>query len=103
MATKLLPDTIVETREDSYIEQIPPYKIIFLNDDVTTMDFVVKILTLVFKRDGMTAVRLMLEVHYNGSAVVDVLPLEQAEFRQQQTHSLARKAGYPLRCIIEPA
>ncbi len=103
MATILLPDTKTEDREDSHVEQIPPYKIIFLNDDVTTMDFVVEILTLVFKRDRRTAVRLMLEVHHKGSAVVDVLPLEQAEFRQQQTHSLARKAGYPLRCIIEPA
>ncbi|HBI23024.1 MAG TPA: ATP-dependent Clp protease adaptor ClpS [Nitrospiraceae bacterium] len=103
MTPLLLPDTRIESREDSQIEQIPLYKIIFLNDDVTTMDFVVKILILVFKREKMTAVRLMLDVHHNGSAVVDVMPLEQAEFRQQQTHSMARKAGYPLRCIIEPA
>ena len=66
------------------------------------MDFVVKILIMVFKKDKMTAVRLMLEVHHNGAAVVDVLPLEQAELRQQQTHSMAQKEGYPLRCIIEP-
>ena len=39
----------------------------------------------------MTAVRLMLEVHHNGSAVVAVLLLEQAELRQQQTHSMAQK------------
>ena len=74
-----------------------------LNDDVTTMDIVVKILIMVFKKDKMTAVRLMLEVHHNGAAVVDVLPLEQAELRQLQTHSMAQKEGYPLRCMIEPA
>src|SRR3990170_1798076 len=76
--------------------------LIFLNDDVTTMDFVVKTLIMVFKKDKMTAVGLMLEVHHNGAAVVDVLPLEQAELRQQQTHSMAQKEGYPLRCLIEP-
>jgi len=103
MAPILLPDTRIESGKDSRIELIPRYKIIFLNDDVTTMDFVVKIIMMVFKRDKMTAVRLMLEVHHNGSAVVAVLPLEQAELRQQQTHSMAQKEGYPLRCMIEPA
>src|SRR4030067_1341252 len=102
MAPVLLPDTRIEILEDSHIELIPRYKIIFLNDDVTTMDFVVKTLIMVFKKDKMTAVRLMLEVHHNGATVVDVLPLEQAELRQQQTHSMAQKEGYPLRCIIEP-
>ena len=102
MASILLPDTGTDIREDSDVELIPRYKIIFLNDDLTTMDFVVKTLIMVFKKDKMTAVRLMLEVHHNGAAVVDVLPLEQAELRQQQTHSMAQKEGYPLRCIIEP-
>ena len=102
MASILLPDTGTDIREDSHVELIPRYKIIFLNDDLTTMDFVVKTLIIVFKKDKMTAVRLMLEVHHNGAAVVDVLPLEQAELRQQQTHSMAQKEGYPLRCIIEP-
>ncbi len=102
MASILLPDTGTDIREDSQVELIPRYKIIFLNDDFTTMDFVVKTLIMVFKKDKMTAVRLMLEVHHNGAAVVDVLPLEQAELRQQQTHSMAQKEGYPLRCIIEP-
>ena len=103
MAAILLPDTRIESGEDSHVELIPRYKIIFLNDDVTTMDIVVKILIMVFKKDKMAAVRLMLEVHHNGAAVVDVLPLEQAELRQQQTHSMAQKEGYPLRCMIEPA
>ena len=102
MASILLPDTVTDIREDSQVELIPRYKIIFLNDDLTTMDFVVKTLIMVFKKDKMTAVRLMLEVHHNGAAIVDVLPLEQAELRQQQTHSMAQKEGYPLRCIIEP-
>src|SRR3972149_4457965 len=101
MATILLPDTGTDSRNESNLEIIPPYKIIFLNDDVTTMDFVVKTLIMVFKIDKMAAVRLMLEVHHNGGAVVAVLPLEQAELRQQQTHSMAQKEGYPLRCIIE--
>jgi ATP-dependent Clp protease adaptor protein ClpS len=98
-----LPHTTIETTEDASTQKVPPYKVVFLNDDVTTMEFVVKILISVFKKDTVTAVSLMLEVHQTGAAVVDILSLEEAELRQQQTHTLAHQAGYPLRCIIEPA
>ena len=103
MSPTTLPGTIKETDEAARVETIPPYKVIFLNDDVTTMDFVVYALITIFKKDPPTAIELMLETHNTGAAVVDVLPLEEAELRQQQTHTAARAAGYPLRCLIEPA
>ena len=103
MAPVQLPDITIETGDDIHVEKVPPYKVILLNDDVTTMDFVVKILVSVFKKDTVTAVTLMLSIHHTGAAVVDVLPFEEAELRQQQTHTLARQAGFPLRCVIEPA
>ena len=80
-----------------------PIKSFFLNDDVTTMDFVVYVLITVFKKDHQTAFLLMLEIHQQGSAVVGVLPFEEAELRQSQVHSMASKGGFPLRCVIEPA
>ena len=98
-----LPEITTQIIDDTETERIPPYKVIFLNDDITSMEFVVQVLSLVFKKDPATAVQLMLEVHDSGAAVIDVLPLEEAELRQQQTHELAAKAHYPLRCIIEPA
>jgi len=103
MSPTTLPGTIKETDEAARVETIPPYKVIFLNDDVTTMDFVVYALITIFKKDPATAIQLMLETHNSGAAVVDVLPLEAAELRQEQTHTAARSAGYPLRCVIEPA
>ena len=103
MATTTLPGTIQETDEAIRAKTIPPYKVIFLNDDVTTMDFVIYVLIAVFKKDPTTAVELMLETHNTGAAVVDVLPLEEAELRQLQTHTAAHSAGFPLRCLIEPA
>ena len=100
-----VPGTIEETEVENTtrVQKIPPYKVIFLNDDVTTMDFVVHVLITLFKKDSSAAVRLMLEVHHRGSAVVDTLPLEEAELRQHQVHHAARSAGFPLRCVIEPA
>jgi len=103
--TTAVPETIeeIETGGKSRADLAPPYKILFLNDDVTTMEFVVKILMALFQLDQATAVRIMLEVHHTGAAVVAVLPLEEAELRQQQVHEAARAAGFPLRCVIEPA
>jgi ATP-dependent Clp protease adaptor protein ClpS len=103
MPPTLLPGTTHEIDEAVRVETIPPYKVIFLNDEVTTMEFVIYVLITVFKKDPTTAVELMLETHNTGAAIVDVLPLEEAELRQLQTHTAARSAGFPLRCVIEPA
>ena len=105
MTPTTLPDAGEEVGLDeiSRTDLLPPYKIIFLNDNVTTMDFVVKILTTLFRLDQASAMRVMLEVHQTGAAVVAVLPLEEAELRQQQVHEAAHAAGFPLRCVIEPA
>ncbi|HUK56754.1 MAG TPA: ATP-dependent Clp protease adaptor ClpS [Nitrospiria bacterium] len=103
MSTITAPGTLQETDEAVRDQTIPPYKVIFLNDDVTTMDFVIYVLITIFKKDPSTAVELMLETHNTGAAVVDVLPLEEAELRQHQTLEAARSAGFPLRCVIEPA
>ena len=105
LAEIAVPDTVEEASVENSIsvQRIPLYKVIFLNDAVTTMDFVIHILITLFKKDHTTAVGLMLEVHHKGSAVVDILPLEEAELRQHQVHDAARHAGFPLRCVIEHA
>ena len=103
MANVVLPGTIEETGNKTRVEKIPPYKVIFLNDDVTTMEFVVYVLIIIFKKDQETAFALMMEIHQQGSAVVDVLSFEEAEHRQTQVHSMAGREGFPLRCLIEPA
>lgn len=99
------PETIeeVETGKVSNVELAPPYKVIFLNDDVTTTEFVVKVLVAIFQKDRATAMKLMLEVHETGAAVIAVLPFEEAEHRQHQVHVAARAERFPLRCLIESA
>ena len=105
VASVVLPDTIEETEtgSKSRVEKIPPYKVIFLNDDITTMEFVVYVLITIFKKDQETAFLLMMEIHHQGSAVVDILSFEEAEHRQSQVHAMAGREGFPLRCLIEPA
>lgn len=80
----------------------PLYRVLIHNDDVTPMDFVVIVLIQVFKKDMREAHEIMLEAHGAGTALVTVLPLEQAELRVDQAHSLARTAKFPLTFSYEP-
>lgn len=97
----VLPDLSEET--ESRIEEIPPYKVILLDDNVTTMEFVIRILIQLFGKDIDTAQRLMWEVHTQGAAHVATLSKEQAELKQEQVHAAAQAEGFPFRCVIEPA
>lgn len=77
------------------------YKVIFLNDDVTPMDFVLEVLQSIFKHDASTSKTLMLTVHNDGSAVVGVYSFEVAEQKGIETTMLARNNGFPLTVKIE--
>lgn len=105
MVTETLPyapDVDEEVKDRSEKSYLPLYKIIMWNDEVTTMEFVVRILTKLFSKDYETAERLMYEIHYNDCAHVATLPLEQAEFKVEQVHTAAALEGFPFRCTIEP-
>jgi ATP-dependent Clp protease adaptor protein ClpS len=80
----------------------PRYKVFIHNDDVTPMGFVVYVLATIFSRKGAEAERIMLEAHSTGVAFVAAYALEQAEFRVDQAHSLARGAKFPLTFTYEP-
>lgn len=77
------------------------YKVIFLNDDVTPMEFVVEVLQKIFKHDLTTSHDLMLAVHNNGSAIVGVYSFEIAEQKGVETTMLARNNNFPLVVKIE--
>ncbi|ARR02118.1 MULTISPECIES: ATP-dependent Clp protease adaptor ClpS [Campylobacter] len=77
------------------------YKVILLNDDVTTMDFVVMILCEIFNKELNQAVNLMMQIHKNGSAICGIYTKEIAQTKQSQTLSLAKANGFPLKCVIK--
>lgn len=101
----VLPDILTDIQEKTgeQIEELPPYKVIFLDDTKTSMEFVVRILIRLFGKDPQTASRLMWEVHTSGASHVATLSKEQAELKQEQVHVAARAEGFPFRCIMEPA
>lgn len=72
-----------------------------LNDDETTMDFVVDVLRDIFNRSEADAEQLMMQIHMEGSAVVGTYYLDIAESKKRKTIALARKEGFPLELTLE--
>ena len=95
--------TSTKTETDPKTALAPRWKVILHDDPVTSFPFVLGVLRQVFAKSQVEAYRITKEAHETGSAVADVLPLEQAEFRRDQVHSLARAEGYPLTVTLEPA
>lgn len=83
------------------IEPPKDYKIIYLNDDVTTYEFVIESLVNVFDYDEPTADDKAIEINDNGAGVVAVLPFEIAEQKGVEVLMSARNQGYPLEVKLE--
>ncbi len=75
---------------------------LLLNDDCTTMEFVVEILEQVFLKTHDEAVAIMLAVHGHGAGVAGVYVRQVAETKCAAVHRRARSEGFPLRCAMEP-
>jgi ATP-dependent Clp protease adaptor protein ClpS len=78
------------------------YKVIFLNDDKTPIEFVIELLTTVFRHTNETAKDITLKVHNDGSAVAGVYTFEIAEQKGVEATHIARQAGFPLQIKIDP-
>jgi len=83
------------------IKEPPLYKIIYINDNVTTMEFVVKSLIEFFNYNENTAVDITSGIHETGSATVAILPYEIAEQKGIEVTISARAQGFPLQVKIE--
>ena len=78
------------------------YKVIYINDNVTTMEFVVESLVTVFNHNPEDAEAITLRIHEDGSGVAAILPYEMAEQKGVEVTQLARSNGFPLQIKLEP-
>ena len=85
----------------SNVTEPPWFKVIMLNDDVTTMEFVVVVLMQVFHRSFEDARKLMLDIHHKGSAICGVYPHNVAETKVEQVTLMALASDFPLKCRME--
>ncbi len=78
------------------------YKVVFHNDDYTTMEFVVMVLMQFFQKSETEATHIMLTVHKKGSAVAGVYTRDVAESKVQKVILFSREHGMPLMLTAEP-
>ncbi|MCP4745393.1 MAG: ATP-dependent Clp protease adapter ClpS [Desulfobacteraceae bacterium] len=101
--SQYLPETTeeseVKTRHD--VDEPSMFKVLLHNDDYTTMEFVVQILMLVFKKTIEESTRIMLNVHQKGVGLCGVYTYEIAETKVETVNRLARENGHPLKCTME--
>ena len=97
--------TATDIKLDEKIKQkvVEPkkWKVILLNDDHTPMDFVVGILTQVFKHSEEGARDITLQIHQQGSAIAGTYTFEIAEAKAVESTNLARASGFPLQIKLE--
>jgi len=81
----------------------PPklYKVVLINDDFTTMEFVIEVLRTFFSMGQERATQVMLQIHNEGSAVCGLYPKDIAETKVNQVSAFATQHGHPLRCHME--
>ena len=91
----------IEEKIKTFVQEPGKYKVIFLNDNATPMDFVVSILVEVFRHTEKTAQELTMKIHEEGTAIVGLYSFEIAEQRSLEATKLARADGFPLQIQIE--
>jgi ATP-dependent Clp protease adaptor protein ClpS len=96
-------DGALKERVDVKKQEPTLYNVILLNDDYTTMEFVMELLESLFQKSPAEAYRIMMHVHRNGRGLAGVYTYEVAETKAANVASLASEAGYPLRATIEEA
>ena len=94
-------ETKVTIKPNLNLAEPPLFKIIYLNDEVTSMEFVVGSLIEYFNYTDDTAAHITESIHSQGSAVVAVLPYEIAEQKGIEVTVSARSQGYPLQVKVE--
>lgn len=94
-------DLLVADRQD--VTHPKMYKVLLLNDDYTSMDFVVNILEAIFSKSPTEAVQIMMTVHKSGRGLCGIYTKQIAETKILQVHSEAKHASFPLQCIMEEA
>ena len=92
---------IAEAGVDNEIKEPHMYKVLLHNDDYTTMEFVVYILIVIFRKSMEEAQKIMLNVHRQGIGVCGIFIYEIAETKVETVMQLARQNGYPLKCSME--
>lgn len=77
------------------------YKVLMHNDDYTTMDFVIEVLTKIFKKGAIEATQIMYDVHRKGIGVAGIYTYDIAKTKLNQAMDMAEKRGFPFKLSMQ--
>ena len=95
-------ETRTRIKPSEAIKEPPMYRVVYINDNQTSMEFVIDSLIEFFDYTPETAEQITVDIHEDGSAVVAVLPFEIAEQKGVEVTVMARSQSYPLQVKLEP-
>lgn len=93
----------LKEKQTRKVQEPKKYRVILHNDDYTTMEFVVEVLRVVYHKSPAESHAIMLSVHTKGRGVVGLYPYDIAATKVEQTRSMAKRHGHPLKCTLEEA
>ena len=94
-------EVVIDEKIKVEIKEPNKYKVIFLNDDATPMDFVIALLVEVFRHSEETAIEITNKIHEEGSGVVGEYTYEVAEQKALEATSVCKENNFPLRIRLE--
>ena len=94
---------VYKEKVDTGINKPNLYRVILLNDDYTTMDFVVEVLITIFQKPVTEATKIMLDVHEKGKGIVGVYTYDIAHTKTVQVEEMSREREFPLKAVMEEA
>ena len=91
----------IELNDELDLQEPKKYKVFLLNDDFSTMDFVIDVLVRVFRKTVDEATTIMMNIHNKGKELCGTYTYEIATTKVAQVKSMAREKGFPLKAIME--
>ncbi len=91
----------IELEDDLDLQEPKKYKVFLLNDDFSTMDFVIDVLVRVFRKTVEEATTIMMNIHNKGKELCGTYTYEIATTKVAQVKSMAREKGFPLKAMME--
>lgn len=95
-------ETRTRIKPSEQVKEPPMFRVVYINDNQTSIEFVIESLVEFFDYTPETAEQITLDIHETGSAVVAVLPYEIAEQKGIEVTVSARSQSYPLQVKLEP-
>lgn len=91
----------IELRDDLDLQEPKKYNVFLLNDDFSTMEFVIDVLVKIFRKSVDEASGIMLNIHNKGKDICGTYTHEIATTKVAQVKNMAREQGFPLKAVME--